>query len=272
MSHYLTTSFLDAKAARALVYRSLCALSIFLCSESQAARINDTGITLCRNFTTWQDEPCDVEKHGRQDGVVGRDVAATTAGSGLATSTGVGFSYTKVNNLGFAVPNETALGAAGFDWVCTQDNVTGLLWEVKVNNPNHLRHYQHVYSMYSLATAAQYPMSGCIPNGGTCTATGRCDTEKYVQDVNASGMCGAGNWRLATAAELGTLARYSLDGVADNSAFFPNSISSWSSTRVRGRPLDWHYVNPDGAESTTNCYITPNIPQAIPVRLVRLAQ
>lgn len=53
--------------------------------------------------------------------------------------------------------------------------------------------------------------------GGTCFVAGRCDTEKYVQDVNATNMCGHNDWRMPTYRELQGLVRFVGSGDSDTS-------------------------------------------------------
>ncbi|MBV5309871.1 hypothetical protein, partial [Chromatium okenii] len=66
---------------------------------------------------------------------------------------------------------------------CVKDNVTGLIWEVKTDNTTpDLRDKDWTYTWYNSGTGTA--------SGGTCKTTGRCDTEKFVADVNTSGLCG----------------------------------------------------------------------------------
>jgi hypothetical protein len=67
-------------------------------------------------------------------------------------------------------------------------------------------------------------------SGGTCFASGRCDTEKYVQDVNAAGLCGASDWRMPHIKQLEGIVDFSRRNPAIDTTYFPNTSSSifWS--------------------------------------------
>ncbi|WP_347486039.1 DUF1566 domain-containing protein [Vandammella animalimorsus] len=72
---------------------------------------------------------------------------------------------------------------------CVKDTVTGLIWEGKVDDSNHLRHYAKRYTNYGDGRAR--------------------DTSEYVAQVNAQGLCGFNDWRLPTVRELQGLVDYS---------------------------------------------------------------
>ena len=60
-----------------------------------------------------------------------------------------------------------------------------------------------------------------VPNN--CYDAARCDTAKFVADVNAAGLCGAGDWRLPTREELRSIVDYSRYDPAIDTAWFPES-------------------------------------------------
>ena len=82
-------------------------------------------------------------------------------------------------------------------------------------------------------------------SGGSCQVGGRCDTEKFVQDVNllSPPLCGYTDWRMPTADELLGLVHYG--GVAPliDSTYFPSASGNayWSgspSARSQARNTD----------------------------------
>ena len=98
-----------------------------------SGRLNDTGIT-------FGGEPLSGNNAGgtssganiaQQDCSNGRDAdpSLSSAADGFA-----GFSVTKISNTGAALPASATLGSAANDWACTNDNVTGLMWEVKTTS------------------------------------------------------------------------------------------------------------------------------------------
>ncbi len=146
------------------------------------------------------------------------------SGSAFAT-------YTKISNTGKALPFSAELGYQADDWACTYDSETKLIWEVKTND-NRLRDKYWLYTWFKSTTD-----NTVNPNSsGLCRTVGRCDTEKYIQDINTQNLCGAADWRLPTNAELQSIVLCTT-GVSDtggcnqdsvmpniNQDFFPNTL------------------------------------------------
>lgn len=207
---------------------------------AQTHPLNDTGITWSGQATSGNESGSNCGGAGHpagQDCHYGRDAAAaagefTKVGAGPA-----GFDFTKVCNSGElagegSCPNDPPLGADANEWACTKDNVTGLIWEVKVNNTNHLRHMNHSYTWYDSSSPDG---NNGVATGGSCGWIGWCDTERYVITVNESygaSLCGAHDWRMPTVNELLSIVDYSKFGPAIDATYFPNSPSghTWSSS------------------------------------------
>jgi hypothetical protein len=85
-----------------------------------------------------------------------------------------------------------------------QDNVTGLIWEVKTNDSG-LRDKDWTYSWYNSTGINDGGYAGYADYADNCYSTTRCDTEKYVADVNAATLCGNNDWRLPNSEELNTI-------------------------------------------------------------------
>lgn len=128
-----------------------------------------------------------------QDALYGRDATHYDDVDGIG-----GFSFTKLDINGAELP------AASSTWACVRDNVTSLVWEVKTND-NGLRDKDHTYTWYNSTgiNDGGNPGSDDSANtgGNNCDASTRCDTEKYVEDVNGTGLCGISDWRLPTPEE-----------------------------------------------------------------------
>lgn len=227
-----TKANLSAWPASAHAMVILGALSPLM--TAQAAGLTDTGQTLCYNGSAMV--ACDAITAGdsadypAQDGRFGRDAAAA-AGQLNKTGDGeAGFDYTKVCNSGDLAgsgtcPTNPALGSASTEWGCTKDNVTGLIWEIKINDDTHLRHKEWLYTWYSTDGATNGGNAGTADGGDACLDTSRCDTEKFVTDVNTAGLCGNSDWRMPHINELQTLTHY---GKTHSSApfdkgYFPNT-------------------------------------------------
>lgn len=195
--------------------------------------LNDTGVTRYGNDAR-SDLSTEPSSYPGQDARRGRDASALLSGLRKVGGGSKGFDFTKIANNGSVLPNSAVLGASATDWGCTYDNVTGLMWEIKVNNPALLRHMGHTFTWYDSNPSTNGGQAGTSSGGGNCLAAGRCDTEKFVQDVNSAGLCGHNDWRLPRTNELLSIVDY---GVSDSgaptvdTAYFPNiptSASFWS--------------------------------------------
>lgn len=153
------------------------------------AALNDTGMTQCRKGDkTWS---ANCESSG-QDAQYGRDVESPFPGDGVA-----GFSFKKVCHSGEragegSCPVDPSLGAGNDEWGCTEDDVTGLTWEIKTDDGG-TRDRDRFFSNL---------VKGQPGYGGHDDAAG------YVDEVNATGLCGATNWRMPSSRELQGLLNY----------------------------------------------------------------
>ena len=158
--------------------------------------------------------------------------AASPPDSGGGTA---GIGYTKVANNGSDLAASATLGSDAADWACTRDNVTGLLWEVKTASG--LRSQDHFYTWYNSNASANAGSAGVI-SGGECHSAGRCDTEKFVADVNATALCGHTDWRLPSRRELLTLVKAGADSPSIDTTYFPNTpeFGYWSGSSYDQNP------------------------------------
>ena len=225
--------------------------------------LNDTGIDWCADADSHCLD-CPVAGYPGQDAESGRDVTHNDDSDGHA-----GFSFTKISNSGQPLPASAALGGGPNDWACTRDNVTGLIWEVKTDDGG-LRDKDWTYSWYNPDPTMNGGSAGYADYGDDCFDSARCDTDKYVADVNARGLCGASDWRLASRDELLSITSNDRYAPAIDTAFFPNTLSSryWSSSPYAYFPgvawtVDFYYGDVESAGGKAN----PNY-----VRLVRGGQ
>ena len=239
---------------------------VFGWSCAVAAGLNDTGVTTCADASGATVSCTAATAVQGQDARYGRDAAA---GTGALTKVGGGangFDFTKISNGGAVLPSTAPLGTGAGEWGCTYDNTTGLLWEVKTTSG--LRSQNHNYSWYSTNSATNGGDVGSA-SGGACATTGRCDTEKFVQDVNAVGMCGRNDWRMPTVRELVGLVRLGVSPTIDGGYFPFGCINCifWSaspSTVSAGIALFVHFsVGSPGVTAKSGTYA---------VRLVRIGQ
>lgn len=116
-----------------------------------------------------------------------------------------------------------------------QDNVTGLIWEVKTTEPG--IHYK--YDIYNWCDTNPDTNGG---HEGTCG--GDSDTKNFINTLNNNKFGGYSDWRLPTLKELVTLLDHSRINPSINTALFPNTapFSYWSSTTHAEVPGGAWYV------------------------------
>lgn len=244
----------------------LAALTLVQSGAANAAGLNDTGITGCSNGTgvVTTGVEADSGTHPRQDCRYGRDAAAAAlpkVGGG-----GKGFDFSKIANNGSVLPESANLGSGATDWACTRDNVTGSIWEIKTTSG--LRSQNWVYTWYSSITATNGGNVGTAV-GGSCATAGRCNTEKFVADVNAASLCGAADWRMPTLHELVSILDYGRTSPSIDPTYFPGTFASevWSaSTYANESSQAWSVELTFGAVWNYYKY------RAYHVRLVRAGQ
>ncbi|MBK7001887.1 MAG: DUF1566 domain-containing protein [Rhodoferax sp.] len=205
--------------------------AVLFTSQAFASGLNDTGITFCGDASTNTASCATVAKDGgtypRQDARYGRDAQAAAGSLSKTGGGGKGFDFTKIANNGSVLSASAVLGNGPTDWACTRDNVTGLIWEVKTTSG--LRSQSHTYTWYNRNSAINGGFVGTA-SGGTCFTSGHCDTEKFVQDVNAAGLCGASDWRMPSRKELTSILDLGRVNPAIDPDYFPNTPGSsfWS--------------------------------------------
>jgi hypothetical protein len=202
-------------------------------------RLNDTGQITCYDDSaitgTVSPSTPDPETAGFNEQDCTRGASAADAMGRMVkvgASTVPGRDYTKIANDGSVLPASVMLGPNPGDWACTRDNVTGLIWEVKVNDPNHLRHFDHTYTWYDIDPAVNGGIAGSIGSNGpsSCNSTRRnCNTTDYRDAINllngTNRLCGASDWRLPSPVELRSLTTLGQQGAGSIDAiWFPNTV------------------------------------------------
>jgi hypothetical protein len=222
-------------------------------------KLNDTGITWSGNYASGNNSTCISSTTPDGDNVVaaqdcshGRDVTDNDDSDGHA-----GFSYTKLDSNGQPLVNQDA-DYATTPWACVKDNVTGLIWEVKTDD-GLLHDKDDTYTWYNTNPATNGEADGCANCGGnTCygyssgnTAT-YCNTQAYVNRVNAVGWCGASDWRMPTSKDMRSLVHHGRSNPAIDSGYFCNTTSDsyWSGAPYAGySDYAWYVDFYDGYSS-----------------------
>ncbi|MCU0753971.1 MAG: DUF1566 domain-containing protein [Xanthomonadales bacterium] len=227
--------------------RRLCFL-LFLgllpCLPANAQRLNDTAQTTCYDVSTSTGTVApatpDPELAGYNEQDCTRGAAAADALGRMVKvggSTAPGRDYTKIAGDGSELPASATLGSGPSDWACTRDNITGLIWEVKVNDSANLRHFGHTYTWYDPNPQINGGNAGSIGTGTSCNSTlANCNTTAYRNAVNAltgsSRLCGATDWRLPSSFELRSLTHMGVTNPAIDATWFPHTALDfyWTGT------------------------------------------
>jgi len=198
------------------------------------AGLNDTGITQWGN-TTVNNLIVTQALFPGQDANFGRDAqakAGTLTKVGASTNVNQGFDFTKLDGTGQPLTSQAATYAA-VPWDCVQDNVTGMMWEVKTTTPSSLRNKSNTYTWYNSTGVNDGGNAGTAAGTPVCNTGGACDTEKYVAAVNAltgaNRLCGFTDWRLPKVGELYSIVDQSIapPGPTIDTGYFPNTIGNW---------------------------------------------
>ena len=221
-------------------------------SSIATAKLNDTGVAASQCYQAASDVLVACNTAGAtalnaaQDGMVGRDVTANNGIDGM-----LGFSFTKVCNSGQlagtgACPVAAVLGSAANDWGCTQDNVTGLMWEVKTADGG-LRDSAKTYTNYDSTTILQ-KLSGTVRVAPTqAEIDAASNSVGFMNSVNAQGLCGYKDWHLPTADELKSIVDYGAPNTDPNvdASWFPNTQRQfyWTSSPLADYTVDAWYLN-----------------------------
>ncbi|MCI5219361.1 MAG: DUF1566 domain-containing protein, partial [Candidatus Electrothrix sp. LOE2] len=154
-----------------------------------------------------------------------------------------GFSYTKLDSNGVPLADQNA-DYATTPWACVRDKVTGLIWEVKTDDGG-LHDKDDGYNWYNTDSSTNGGSDGYADDDGDICygynsgdSSTFCNTEAYVNRVNAAGWCGVSDWRMPTRNELKSLVNYGRSWPAIDTGYFPNTVNSnsyvWSGSPYAG--------------------------------------
>lgn len=238
--------------------------------------LNDTGITWSGNYTSGNNETCVSSGDNvvaAQDCSHGRDADPDHDDDSDGHA---GFSFTKLDSDGQPLTDQNA-DYTSTPWACVQDNVTGLIWEVKTDDSG-LHDKDDKYTWYNDDGNTNGGFNGYADQGGdTCfsyesgTPPTYCNTQYYVNRVNATGWCGASDWRMPTRKELESLVAYNRNNPSIDTNYFPPAVSSsvWSgSPDAYNTNYAWSVSFGNGLSSSDQQYRSGSYA----VRLVRSEQ
>ena len=176
--------------------------------------LNDTGIDWGGDYESGNNADCSSNFSAPQDCHQGRDNDTNNDSDGYA-----GFSLTKLDSAG------NALEASAAEWSCVQDNVTGLIWEVKINNGLE-RDKDNTYQWGGYTAMGRDLFEGEDDDGYYDDWNALVDTAKVNQ------LCGFTDWRVPNIEELRSIVDYSHASLNIDANYFPNTSSSfyWSAS------------------------------------------
>ena len=120
---------------------------------------------------------------------------------------------------------------AGATGECTLDTFTGLMWEVKSDEPG-MHDWRNTYSWFDPDSSNDELDYRGTSSGGTCVGS-NCDTSDFVRAVNDAGHCGFDDWRVPSRDELQSITdlRKAESPPTINIEYFPFTQSDeyWSS-------------------------------------------
>ena len=127
--------------------------------------------------------------------------------------------YVKIDKSGAELANSAT------EWSCVYDKDSGLIWEVKTNIEGNL-HYNHAkYTWYmSNAPASHNGQLGQEDRWNIDSSQVLRNSEKFLQAVNSSALCGYRDWRLPEIEELKTIVKTtSTKSPSIDTSFFPHN-------------------------------------------------
>ncbi len=190
-------------------------------SDSYLA-LNDTAVRFCADEVTTA-LSCPVNGLPQQDAETGRDVQFPDQSDG-----DVGFSFSKLDVDGTALPIDA------LNYGCLVDETTSLVWEIKSFTQGDLRYYNDTYSWFRPNGVNDGGDAG-TGTGGACASGVGCDTQSYVDALNAANHCGFDDWRLPSVAEAFDIANMAGIVAADqanglDNLFWPHVGYYWTGT------------------------------------------
>ena len=220
--------------------------------------LNDTAVRFCADEVTTA-LSCPVNGLPQQDAETGRDVLFPDQSDG-----DVGFSFSKLDVDGTELPIDA------LNYGCLVDETTSLVWEVKSFTQGDLRYYNDTYSWFRPNGVNDGGDAGTA-TGGACASGVDCDTQGYVDALNAANHCGFDDWRLPSVAEAFDLANMAGIVAADqanglDNLLWPHAGFYWTGTPAATGTGEAWLIQYDSAG--TDVYTTGKSSTA-GVRLVR---
>lgn len=198
-----------------------------------------------------------------QDAAQGRDALAAAGrlykvGAGIA-----GFDFTKLDSQGVPLAIQTAAWRAdgtelaGTRWTCVKDNHTGLVWEMKQDDPTSLSYKSYKYTWRNTNDQQNGGNPGTL--GAAACGASLCDTQSFAAAMNEAKVCGITTWRLPSLLELSSIVVAGKSILAIDENYFPNGRATqyWSNqSYAADNDFAWYLYLGDGSLSRQQKYST----------------
>ena len=127
--------------------------------------------------------------------------------------------YVKIDKSGAELANSAT------EWSCVYDKDSGLIWEVKTDIEGNLHYNRAYYTWYMSNPPASHKGSkGQEDNSAIDSSQVIRNSEKFLQAVNSSALCGYRDWRLPEIEELKTIVKAtSTKSPSIDTSFFPHN-------------------------------------------------
>mgnify|MGYP002634676124 FL=1 len=111
---------------------------------------------------------------------------------------------------------------------CVQDNVTGLMWEVKTTDGG-LRDMNNIYTNYDSILSAQKHDFATNTNSNPTQVEIDASSNSigFKAAVNLTNLCGFSDWRLPTVVELQSIVKTIPIHAIIDATWFPNAKADW---------------------------------------------
>ena len=178
--------------------------------------LNDTGIDWGGDYDDGNNADCRSNISAPQDCNQGRDATHNDDSDGHA-----GFSFTRLNADGSEYRGSGIYSDE--PWSCVQDNVTGLIWEVKTDDGG----IHDKYNTYRWGGVSAIGKDSPNREGNYYD-----DWDVLVNGANSTKLCGFDDWRVPDIEELRSIVDYSRINPSIDADYFPNTLSSryWSAS------------------------------------------
>ncbi len=194
--------------------------------------LNDTGITFAGEYSSGNNVDCSSSTiSSPQDCNSGRDFTDNTPIDGHA-----GFSFTKLDENGVPFENQF-LDYFTMPWTCVLDNVTGLVWEVKLPFGIHNKDLTYQWGGVSAIGRDHPNREGPYFDPSW---------NELVEGSNNESFCGFDDWRVPTVNELSSIVNHDTYVPAIDLTIFPywgqSGYPYWTASPVAGNSDVYAYV------------------------------